>query len=111
MSSNDAPDVPATPGAGHEPAHMDPALAERIARAPDARIAVIVTARGALEDLVAALPAEASLAHAYRLIASVAIEAPGTAIALLADHPAVAAIEAVEDVQAWPVSAQREVDA
>ena len=98
MSSSDAAEGPA---ANREPTRLDPELAERIAGQPDARLAVIVTARGAMDGLYAALPVEATVTHAYRLIGSLAIEAPGTAILALATHPDVAAIEAVRDVEAW----------
>jgi len=80
---------------------MNAALADRLARAPEAALEVIVAARGGLDALYDALPEGVRVVHAYRLVDSLAIEATGAAIAALARHPAVGAIEAVRDVRAW----------
>ena len=92
MSSSAGPDAPA---------HIDPGLAARIAERPGDVVAVIVTSASTMAALEAALPSDVTIAHAYRLIRSLAIEARGTTILALAAHPDVAAIEAVRDVEAW----------
>lgn len=98
MSSSDASDGRESAGT---PVHLDPELATRLASEPNSLIAVIVTGRGPIEDLTAALPPDTTVTHAYRLIQSLAIEATGATILALAAHPAVAAIEAVRGVEAW----------
>lgn len=97
MCSPAADDAPA---AATGTARMDAELAAAAARRPDDRFAVIVTARGTLDALSGALPPGARIEHAYRLVASLAIEATGAEILALAAHPAVGAIEPVRDVAA-----------
>lgn len=89
------------PGTGARgTARLDAELERALRRRPGERFAVIVTASGPIEALLEALPPGATIRHAYRLVASLALEAGGDEILALAAHPAVGAIEPVRDVAA-----------